>query len=98
MAVRTDPNVPLIDALLGSGATSIGLSLADMRIYTKRGDDGTTGLLYGGRVSKANPATEAYGTVDEAVAHLGVARARAGEGTQLAEQVLRLQRDLFVVG
>jgi cob(I)alamin adenosyltransferase len=69
-----------------------------MRIYTKRGDDGTTGLLYGGRVSKANPATEAYGTVDEAVADLGVARATAGEGTQLADQVLRLQRDLFVVG
>jgi len=69
-----------------------------MRIYTKRGDDGTTGLLYGGRISKADPATEAYGTVDEAVADLGVARATGGEGTQLADQVLRLQRDLFVVG
>ena len=38
------------------------------RIYTKTGDDGTTGLLYGGRVSKADLATEAYGTTDEAVA------------------------------
>ena len=38
------------------------------RIYTRQGDDGTTGLLYGGRVSKADPVTEACGTVDEAVA------------------------------
>ena len=49
------------------------------KIYTKRGDDGTTGLLYGGRVPKSDPATEAYGTVDEAVAELGLARAAAGE-------------------
>src|SRR5438067_4596526 len=69
-----------------------------MRIYTKRGDDGTTGRLYGGRVSKADPATEAYGTVDEAVADLGLARAFAGEGTHLADQILRIQRALFVVG
>ncbi|MFN2544044.1 MAG: cob(I)yrinic acid a,c-diamide adenosyltransferase [Actinomycetota bacterium] len=69
-----------------------------MRIYTKRGDDGTTGRLYGGRVSKADPATEAYGTVDEAVADLGVARAEAGEGTRLAEDLLGLQRELFVLG
>ena len=67
-----------------------------MRIYTKRGDDGTTGRLYGGRVSKADPATEAYGTVDEAVADLGAARAQADPG--LAEELLRIQRELFVVG
>jgi len=67
-----------------------------MRIYTKRGDDGTTGRLYGGRVSKADPATEAYGTVDEAVAELGVARAEGS--AELGEEVLRIQRDLFVVG
>ena len=42
---------------------------------TGRGDDGTTGLLYGGRISKDDPRTEAYGTVDEAVAALGVASA-----------------------
>src|ERR671914_259995 len=46
-----------------------------MRIYTRSGDDGTTGLLYGGRVSKADPAAEAYGTTDEAVAAIGLARA-----------------------
>ena len=67
-----------------------------MRIYTKTGDDGTTGLLYGGRVSKADLATEAYGTVDEAVADLGQVRALAGP--ELAAVLLDLQRDLFVVG
>ncbi|HEU4899202.1 MAG TPA: ATP:cob(I)alamin adenosyltransferase, partial [Actinomycetota bacterium] len=45
-----------------------------MRIYTRRGDDGTTGLLYGGRVDKSDQRTEAYGTTDEAVAALGMAR------------------------
>jgi cob(I)alamin adenosyltransferase len=68
-----------------------------VRIYTRSGDDGTTGLLYGGRVSKADPATEAYGTVDEAVAALGVARAST-DAPGVRAQILRLQRDLFVVG
>lgn len=68
-----------------------------MRIYTRTGDDGSTGRLYGGRISKADPAAEAYGTVDEAVADLGVARAAAGGGA-LGRVVLGLQRDLFVVG
>ncbi|MEX2275972.1 MAG: cob(I)yrinic acid a,c-diamide adenosyltransferase [Actinomycetota bacterium] len=66
------------------------------RIYTKTGDDGTTGLLYGGRVSKADPATEAYGTVDEAVAAIGLARASSDEPA-LAKDLLMLQRELFVV-
>jgi cob(I)alamin adenosyltransferase len=66
------------------------------RIYTKTGDDGTTGLLYGGRVPKDDVATEAYGTTDEAVAALGVARALAD--ARMAEEILSLQRDLFVVG
>ena len=68
-----------------------------MRIYTKTGDDGTTGLLYGGRISKADPAAEAYGTVDEAVAALGLARALA-DSTEVRSLILKLQRDLFVVG
>ena len=66
-----------------------------MDIYTKKGDDGTTGLFYGGRVSKDHPGPEAYGTVDEAVSALGTARALA-DG-ELAEQLLAVQRDLFVV-
>lgn len=75
-----------------------------MRIYTRKGDDGTTGLLFGGeRVSKADLRTDAYGTTDEAVSALGLARAAIGDATdrteaRLAELVLRLQRELFVVG
>ena len=67
------------------------------RIYTKTGDDGTTGLLYGGRVSKADPVPEACGTIDEAVAVLGLARAHTSDPT-LSNELLGLQRELFVVG
>ena len=67
------------------------------RIYTKTGDDGTTGLLYGGRVSKDDPRTSAFGASDEAVAALGLARADVADAT-LADLLLRLQRELFVVG
>jgi cob(I)alamin adenosyltransferase len=69
-----------------------------VRIYTKTGDDGTTGLLYGRRVSKADLATEAYGGVDEAVAALGVARALAVSSPQVGALILEVQRELFVVG
>jgi cob(I)alamin adenosyltransferase len=75
-----------------------------VRIYTKKGDDGTTGLLFGGaRVSKADLRTDAYGTTDEAVSALGLARASIGSATdrtevRLSELTLRLQRELFVVG
>ncbi|MGH3186819.1 MAG: hypothetical protein ACRDPY_50045 [Streptosporangiaceae bacterium] len=61
------------------------------RIYTKTGDDGTTGLLHGGRVSKGDQLVGAYGDIDEAVAALGAARA-AGLEPRLAEIVLRVQR------
>jgi cob(I)alamin adenosyltransferase len=67
------------------------------RIYTGTGDDGTTGLLYGGRISKADPAAEAYGAVDEAVAALGVTRSLT-ENVTFAAELLHLQRELFVVG
>lgn len=75
-----------------------------MRIYTRAGDTGTTGLLYGGdRISKADLRADAYGTVDEAVSALGLARAAIGAVTdrteaRLAELTLRLQRELFIVG
>jgi cob(I)alamin adenosyltransferase len=75
-----------------------------VRIYTKKGDDGTTGLLFGGdRVSKADVRTDAYGTTDEAISALGLARAAIGNATdrteaRLDELILRLQRELFVVG
>jgi len=67
-----------------------------MKLYTKRGDDGTTGLLYGGRLAKDDLRVEAYGTSDEAVSALGLARAHA-DGA-LAGTILRLQRELFAVG
>jgi cob(I)alamin adenosyltransferase len=67
------------------------------RIYTKTGDDGTTGLLYGGRISKADLAADAYGTTDEAVAVLGLARSLT-EDPDLHQDILVLQRELFVVG
>lgn len=67
------------------------------RIYTRQGDDGTTGRLYGGRISKADPVTEACGTVDEAVALLGLARAHAPDPS-VGDALLGLQRELFVVG
>ena len=65
------------------------------KIYTKTGDDGTTGLLFGGRVSKADALVDAYGDLDEAVSALGVARAACQDG-ELAAALLRLQRGLFV--
>jgi cob(I)alamin adenosyltransferase len=67
------------------------------RIYTKTGDDGSTGLLYGGRVAKDDLVTHAYGTTDEAVAVLGLARSLC-EDPALAADLLTLQRELFVVG
>jgi cob(I)alamin adenosyltransferase len=68
-----------------------------MRIYTKKGDDGTTGLLYGGRVPKDHVRTEVYGTLDETVSALGVARA-GGLVDRVETIVVRLQREMFVVG
>jgi cob(I)alamin adenosyltransferase len=70
------------------------------RIYTKKGDDGTTSLWYGGRVAKSDPRTDAYGTLDEAASVLGVARSlcRQGKDDQLSDDILRLQNWLFVAG
>jgi cob(I)alamin adenosyltransferase len=86
-----------------------GRSPIDSVVATTKGDDGTTGLLFGGaRIGKDDPRAEAYGTIDEAVAALGIARANLGvkrrTGTLgpaiggLAPLILRIQRELFVVG
>lgn len=72
--------------------------MRDMKVYTRKGDDGTTGLLYGGRVSKDDLRTDAYGTVDEACSALGLARAELGDEPELRDVVLSVQRDLFVLG
>ncbi len=66
-----------------------------MKIYTKTGDDGTTGLFYGGRVAKDSVMPSAYGSVDEAQAALGLARAATEDG-ELDELLVRLCRDLYV--
>jgi cob(I)alamin adenosyltransferase len=68
-----------------------------MRIYTRKGDDGTTGLLYGGRVPKDAAAPAAYGDVDEAQALLGLARAECPRGSELDELLIALERDLWVL-
>ena len=68
------------------------------KIYTRKGDDGTTGLLFGGRVGKDSSGPDAYGAVDEAVSMLGLARAETERGSELDELLVRLQRELFVVG
>jgi cob(I)alamin adenosyltransferase len=68
-----------------------------LKIYTRKGDDGTTGLWYGGRVKKFDPRPEAYGSVDEAAAELGMCRALAEPG-ELYDDILRLQKELFVAG
>jgi len=68
-----------------------------VKIYTKKGDDGTTGLLYGGRVGKDDGRTEVYGTLDEVVSALGLARG-AGLSERVEAIVVRLQREMFLVG
>ena len=70
-----------------------------VKIYTRKGDDGTTSLWYGGRIPKHHGRTEAYGALDEACSELGVARALCdAEMSELAADILRLQDDLFVAG
>ncbi len=82
-------------------------ALEGSAVATGRGDDGSTGLLYGGeRIAKNDDRVEAYGTIDEAVAILGVARAdlrlKADYGVEppqiarLGDLLLGIQRELFV--
>ena len=70
-----------------------------VKIYTKKGDDGTTSLWYGGRVPKHHGRTDAYGTLDEACSQLGLARALCSpDQAELARDILRLQDDIFIAG
>ncbi|MEZ5322050.1 MAG: cob(I)yrinic acid a,c-diamide adenosyltransferase [Microthrixaceae bacterium] len=76
-----------------------------MKLYTRKGDDGTTGLYFGGREPKHSPRPSAYGDVDEAQSSLGFARAVAGQATgpeagivpYLDDILIGVQRDLWVV-
>src|SRR5687767_15705702 len=74
-----------------------GLDARSMKIYTKTGDDGTTGLYGGGRVRKDVQRIEAFGTVDELNACLGMARAE-GLAPEVDQLLARIQNDLFDVG
>ncbi len=77
---------------------SDGPSSRRARIYTRTGDDGTTGLLFGGRVRKDAPAPTAYGDVDEAQAAIGVARAVLdGADESLDEVLIAVSRDLWIL-
>jgi cob(I)alamin adenosyltransferase len=76
-----------------------------VKVYTRTGDDGTTGLFGGGRVAKSHPRLHAYGTVDEANAAVGLARAAlradglSAEALAHADALLdAVQHDLFVLG
>ena len=66
-------------------------------VYTRYGDKGETGLLYGGRVPKDDPRTDAYGAVDEAVSAIGLGRSLSDDA-RVQEMALGLQRELFTVG
>ena len=68
-----------------------------VKVYTKTGDDGSTDLLYGGRVGKDSPAMQVTGTVDEAQAVLGVARSEVEPGSELDDLLVRLERELYVL-
>ena len=69
-----------------------------VKIYTGKGDDGSTSLWYGGRVPKDDGRTDAYGTLDEANSVLGVARSLCGADAELAADILRIQDELFIAG
>src|SRR5277367_3613409 len=67
------------------------------KIYTKTGDDGTTGLYFGGRVRKDSIQIDINGVVDEAQAAMGLARAESAPGSELNERLTALERELYVL-
>ena len=69
-----------------------------MKIYTRKGDDGSTGLWYGGRVPKSDGRPAAYGSLDEAASALGLARAAAKDDAELHADIVAIQTDLFIAG
>ena len=69
-----------------------------MKIYTRKGDAGTTGMLGGVRVPKHDPRVDAYGAVDELNSHLGLALSLRKGDVPSPERTLLLQEDLFIIG
>ncbi len=68
-----------------------------MKCFNKKGDDGTTSLLFGHRVPKYSPHTEAYGAIDEASSALGLARALVADA-EVRQIILEIQQELFIIG
>jgi cob(I)alamin adenosyltransferase len=69
-----------------------------VKIYTRTGDAGETGLFDGTRVLKSDPRVSTYGDLDELNAWLGLARSALPHAAELAEMLLQIQRDLFAIG
>lgn len=94
------PNIPLAKpgwrTAAGGGSTRV-ITVVAVKVYTRRGDDGTTALRAGGRVRKDDPEVEVTGTVDEAQAALGVARAECEPGEPLDQLLVRVERELWVL-
>ena len=82
---------------LGETIPRLACYWVSMKIYTRKGDDGTTGLLGGERVKKHHLRVEAYGTVDELNSHLGMLRALSNKG-QIIETLAEVQNRLFTAG
>ena len=68
-----------------------------VKVYTRDGDDGTTGLYFGGRVEKSSDQIEVNGAVDEAQAALGWARSLSERESRLSELLISVERDLWVL-
>jgi|ACXJ01.1.fsa_nt_gi ATP:cob(I)alamin adenosyltransferase len=68
-----------------------------MRIYTRRGDDGTTSIRQGGRIGKDSSVIELNGTIDEAQAAIGLARSHLNPSSDLAQLLIELERELWIV-
>lgn len=67
------------------------------KLYTGKGDDGTTGLFYGGRVAKDHARPDAFGTVDEAQACIGLARAAVDRESDIDRWLVDVERHLYVL-
>jgi cob(I)alamin adenosyltransferase len=68
-----------------------------VKIYTRAGDDGTTGLYFGGRIAKTSEPIEVNGAVDEGQAALGWARSLSEPGSRMNELLITLERDLWIL-
>ena len=69
-----------------------------MPIYTKTGDDGTTAIFGGARISKGDPQVEAYGSIDELNSNLGLIISYISEKDQMRTFFLSVQKDLMTIG